>query len=241
MSKATDHAKTMLNTYMSAYKGLPVKAQAVAIEFKRSMARIPAKRELSFEGKAIAIDAARKKRDQQTASLRQDLADAKDGVDRQLAILRRGALEEGDSKTKLIGEMQLTRAWERVKPRLLRAANSKETMFASAGNLIKEAKAAKGSVTLNALREELPAFIDAHEPAAHPSAREQILAAITGQIDAAEATLSPDFDLAHQTAPVTARGYGVIHQSLNTIEHSLPDPSNIRVFDWPDQAGKVAQ
>lgn len=241
-SKAIVHAKTMLEAHLEAYQSLPAKVQAAAIEYKRAVARITSNRELSDEGRTKQLTAVKQKRDQQTTALRKELGEAKEGVDQQLAVLRRGGNEDTSDNAKLLGEMQLSRAWSRIRPRLQRAASDKrQTAFTAAINVIKEAKAAGDRVTLNALREEIPAFIDNHEPAGDRRSREQILSAITGQIDAAESELSPEFDLARRFGAETVRGYGVIHQSLNTLEGEQSDPSSIRIFDWPDQDGKVAQ
>jgi hypothetical protein len=206
-----------LKPYLDKLASLPGVIDAQNLIFKQKMMDVEVNGQLSKEGK---LEQAKTIRDAALADLARQQQDAQKAVTELNASLNRASQTPDADATdkKLLTEMQIARIWQRVKP-LLDAHKEGFRVQVKAQSLATEAsQKTDGQITLRALQEELPAYLEARGMAGYT---EQIM----HHFAACEVPfLSPVQLAARQVAHVCDGGWGRILASIQMAERYYSQP-----------------
>jgi hypothetical protein len=139
-------------------RAVPEQAAAIAIEVQRQVAQISLDDRLSPAGKKDAENQARNKGLQQLDQLYQSALDDVRSLEQ--AIDQATARPAGDAQEQLLRELQVQRAWQRA-ARLLDAMPDGPAVARQLDALIQDAARVGDRAMLQALREEVPAYLQA--------------------------------------------------------------------------------
>ncbi len=139
-------------------RAVPEQAASIAITVRQQVAQISLDDRLSPAGKKDAENAARNKGLQQLDQLAQS---AQEDVGMLQAMLDKALADKPtDPQAQLLRELQVQRAWQRA-VRLLDVMEDSGAVARRVDEIIREAAAAGDLATLQALEEELPAYLKA--------------------------------------------------------------------------------